>query len=121
MLRRQRKPMDQSASGIEIGILKRLYANSAAAVALPILRLSRFATRQIEAIINHHAGLQKSGLSARGTADSLPGNHTRLSAQTSSRCSSRAHRNVTVAVQGILKAPVSSTVRWIFAARCPCG
>jgi hypothetical protein len=56
---------------------------------------------------------QKSGLSAAGIAEYVPGNHSVFSAQTSSRHSSKARRNVKVADQGIVKAPLSSTVRWI--------
>jgi hypothetical protein len=62
---------------------------------------------------NRDPNLQKSGLSARGTAESFPGYHWRFSAQTSSNRSSRARRNVTVADQGIVNAPSSSTVTWI--------
>jgi hypothetical protein len=54
---------------------------------------------------------QKSGLSATGIAEYVPGNHSVFSAQTSSRHSSKARRNVKVADQGIVKAPLSSTVR----------
>ena len=54
--------------------------------------------------------LQKSGLFATGSVDTVPGNHTGFSAQTSSSCSSMGRRKVTVAVQGIVNAPGSSIV-----------
>ena len=57
--------------------------------------------------------LQKSGLSAVGTSEYVPGYHSGFSAQTSSGHSSKARRNVTVADQGIVKTPASSTVSWI--------
>jgi hypothetical protein len=56
---------------------------------------------------------QKSGLSAVGTSEYVPGCHWGFSAQTSSSHSSKARRNVTVADQGAVKAPSSSTVSWI--------
>jgi hypothetical protein len=55
---------------------------------------------------------QKSGLSAVGTSEYVPGYHSRFSAQTSSTHSSKARRNVTVADQGIVNAAASSTVSW---------
>jgi hypothetical protein len=63
--------------------------------------------------LSRRANFQKSGLSVRGTAEVFPGYHWRFSAQTSSSRSSRARRNVTVADQGTVKAPSSSTVTWI--------
>jgi hypothetical protein len=63
--------------------------------------------------LSRRANFQKSGLSARGTAGVFPGYHWRFSAQTSSSRSLRARRNVTVADQGTVKAPSSSTVTWI--------
>ena len=62
---------------------------------------------------SRRANFQKSGLSACGTAEVFPGYHRRFSAQTSSSRSSRARRNVTVADQGIVKVPSSSTVTLI--------
>jgi hypothetical protein len=56
------------------------------------------------------APAQKSGFSAVGTAEYVPGCHWGFSAQTSSNHSSKARRNVTVADQGVVKAPLSSTV-----------
>jgi hypothetical protein len=58
--------------------------------------------------------LQKSGLSAVGTSEYVPGCHWGFSAQTSSIHSSKARRNVTVADQGIVKTPSSSTLTWIW-------
>jgi hypothetical protein len=63
--------------------------------------------------LSRRANFQKSGLSARGTAEVFPGYHWRFSAQTSSSRSLRARRKVTVADQGTVKAPSSSTVTWI--------
>jgi hypothetical protein len=56
---------------------------------------------------------QKSGFCAVGTSEYAPGYHSGFSAQTSSGHSSKARRNVTVADQGIVKTPASSTVSWI--------
>ena len=56
---------------------------------------------------------QKSGLPAVGTAEFVAGYHWMLSAQASSSRSSKARRSVTVADQGIVKAPTPSTVTWI--------
>ena len=55
---------------------------------------------------------QKSGFSAVGTSEYVPGCHWRFSGQTSSSHSSESNacRNVTVADQGIANAPLSSTV-----------
>jgi len=55
---------------------------------------------------------QKSGFCAVGTSEYAPGYHSGFSAQTSSGHSSKARRNVTVADQGIVKTPASSTVSW---------
>ena len=67
------------------------------------------------AIANRCTNLQKSGFCAIGTSEYAPGYHWRFSGQTSSSHSSeaKARRNVSVADQGEVKAPSSSTVSWI--------
>jgi len=67
------------------------------------------------AIANSCTNLQKSGFCAIGTSEYAPGYHWRFSGQTSSShwSEAKARRNVSVADQGEVKAPSSSTVSWI--------
>ncbi len=65
---------------------------------------------ELEAGMDGQADFQKSGRAATGTSESCPGYHCWLSAQTDSSCSLTGRRKVTVAVQGTVKAPLSSTV-----------
>src|SRR5215470_17205227 len=55
---------------------------------------------------------QKSGLSARGTSEFFPEYHWMFSAQITSVHGARLGRYVMVDVQGTVKTPASSTVKW---------